>query len=186
MSAIGEVMGGTWVRHYESCGALHGSACNERCSSTVDAARKEIAERYEEVRRLREENQHLRQAEEEMRDDLNGILDGIYGGVDTEYSIEYEAGMLADLAKSRLKLSEYGRVSAQQRAEIDRLRAKVAAGERLAEAAEPIARQGGVPQDEDFCHVGITTKEKCGRCSRQQALIESLAAYREAGKDGTR
>lgn len=71
-------------------------------------------------------------------------------------------------------------------AEVRLLRAKVAAGERLAEAAEPIARQGGVPQDGDSCHVGITTKEKCGRCSRQQALIESLADWREAGKDGTK
>lgn len=71
-------------------------------------------------------------------------------------------------------------------AEVRRLRAKVAAGERLAEAAKPIALVGGVPQDNDHCHVGITTKEKCGRCSRQQALIDALADYREAGKDGTR
>jgi len=48
----------------------------------------------------------------------------------------------------------------------------------LAEALLPFAEKPSEEMDSFPCHVGITTKEKCGRCSRAIAAYEALKKAR--------
>ena len=51
-------------------------------------------------------------------------------------------------------------------------------------ALERFAEAPTKDMDEYMCHKGITTKEKCGRCSGHIQAYEALTALRDAGVGG--
>jgi len=51
----------------------------------------------------------------------------------------------------------------------------IAAAPDLLEALRPFAEAPSRDMDDFPCHVGITTKEKCGRCSRALAAFAAIA-----------
>ena len=56
----------------------------------------------------------------------------------------------------------------------------IAAAPEMLEALEETAQFLARPSDDAPCHVGITTKEKCGRCSRAARVFAAIAKARGA------